>query len=1030
MKTSSRNSAFALAITLVLMVLVVTVIVAYLANTRTDRSSSSIYANQQRAKMIAESGLTAATKLLAENTRYGNYITAMPAPSPAPSSHYTEIYRPTNPADTARALKADDYLTFANAAGEILVSLASPTPGAPPIPQVDPRPTPSLVYPNPNPTPLPVFALTSPTPALLASNSYNFNQVVRLGGTSAGRLVDPDVLPAFGQWVRVRNSSGELIGRYAFFIEDESMKVNVNATGNNLGTPNLRINDLKAVPASTPASQIQEIDPTSVLPAADRSAGNAALLALGSPQSRLASKSTIALLDKWSSTEKYAHLLTSVSQDDNTTAKGWKRMDLNKVVADAEAVGTASAKVDAATKVANWIRDAWTGRTPLANLQYLQLFKDDRLRLQIAANIVDYIDQDSIPTDMGDVIPVDDSGFPYPEAIAVIGIEKMPYLVAVHVLYEASNGTFPGSGTGQFTVTLKMKLQFRFLNLFEADLDLANHIGSIEVQGVPNITKNGFDVFPTPSRAPSPAKLYTIPLASLMPVNPSPTPLPATTTTVPVGVDGSSDSGARTFQTGWLEDQTVTFTVTSSDAKPRFVAGKLVVRMLGKANERLDITTIAISPNPNGTGYNAPSSGNDSVGDFLNDSKSAARQIASINLTYGQIGTTTLEFGDPRFRSRLITERWRNILRTDKPRVDSSTDKAEASIRAYAFDWYDNIGDRPLSFIRNKPMLSIGELGHISAAEYPWRSIYLQHPERPTNTSQAGPKDDVPLRRSQAQDFPLLDLFRAGGADSRIGAVNVNTQQQFLPANGAIPVFPLQGLFLGVPLGTSLPSPTPISLTQSTPAAATPTPSPADRLSTGVNLLVNSTTVAPASGQFIGTNPLPYRIASISNKRAGLPGETATVDTSPARPYFTAGEIASTLSRLLSASESSDAGSSTSRSKVVYSALRSDPQSTTTVQFYRRDFQVEQAFREVSNSITTRGNVFRALYVGQSIKDQKDSAGNLGQVENSNEVTSEYLGEAYIQRVPTFVADSSISPDVMKTADSSYRILSQRAVTE
>ncbi len=51
MITSRRTSGFALAVTLVLMALIIIVIVAYLANTRTDRSTSSIYANQLRAKM-------------------------------------------------------------------------------------------------------------------------------------------------------------------------------------------------------------------------------------------------------------------------------------------------------------------------------------------------------------------------------------------------------------------------------------------------------------------------------------------------------------------------------------------------------------------------------------------------------------------------------------------------------------------------------------------------------------------------------------------------------------------------------------------------------------------------------------------------------------------------------------------------------------------------------------------------------------------------------------------------------------------
>jgi len=88
--------------------------------------------------------------------------------------------------------------------------------------------------------------------------------------------------------------------------------------------------------------------------------------------------------------------------------------------------------------------------------------------------------------------------------------------------------------------------------------------------------------------------------------------------------------------------------------------------------------------------------------------------------------------------------------------------------------------------------------------------------------------------------------------------------------------------------------------------------------------------------------------------------------------------------------------------------------------------QVEEPFRKVSNSITTRGNVFRVLYVGQSVRDTVNKNGKVDQ----GEVTAEYLGEAFIERVSNFQSDTTINPDVMKTAGSSYRLLAQRVITE
>ena len=457
MISGSDRKGFALTFTLILLTLVVIVVVAYLSSTRIERSTSSVYANRSRAQMMANSGLACAIHLLKDNTRYGNYITAMPAPSPSPSSIYTEIYRPTDPADSTHAVKADDYLRLDNAAGEILVSRAT----ANSLPGPDPRP-----IPEPIPTPLPAssqFSVTSPT--FSPNNSYDFNQIVTIGSTT-GRLVQPSPSPApspaYAEWVNVRDSDSQLIGRYAFFIEDESMKVNGNYAGNNVGGSNMRVNDLSTpLPASTPASQIQEIDPSAILPtSASRAAADTSLTNLGNAGSRLSSRLTLGLLTNWNSSfPDYAHLATVFSEDDNTTARGWQRLDLNALTSG---ISDNAAKVAAATKLANWIRDAWTGSTSIANLQDYQMFGDDWSRKQIAANIVDYLTSDNTPTDIGDITP---SGFAI--AVPVIGLKKTPYLSGVNIVYQASNSTYPGSGSGTFTATLKMKVQVQFMNLYK-----------------------------------------------------------------------------------------------------------------------------------------------------------------------------------------------------------------------------------------------------------------------------------------------------------------------------------------------------------------------------------------------------------------------------------------------------------------------------------------------------------------------------------------------------------------------------------
>ena len=81
----------------------------------------------------------------------------------------------------------------------------------------------------------------------------------------------------------------------------------------------------------------------------------------------------------------------------------------------------------------------------------------------------------------------------------------------------------------------------------------------------------------------------------------------------------------------------------------------------------------------------------------------------------------------------------------------------------------------------------------------------------------------------------------------------------------------------------------------------------------------------------------------------------------------------------------------------------------------QRDMQVEQLYREVSNSITTRGNVFRVLYVGQALKNGL--------------VQAEFLGEAFVKRSAVFTPNSS-NPDIVQTTDSTYKLIANRVITE
>ena len=65
------------------------------------------------------------------------------------------------------------------------------------------------------------------------------------------------------------------------------------------------------------------------------------------------------------------------------------------------------------------------------------------------------------------------------------------------------------------------------------------------------------------------------------------------------------------------------------------------------------------------------------------------------------------------------------------------------------------------------------------------------------------------------------------------------------------------------------------------------------------------------------------------------------------------------------------------------------------------------------------------LYVGQAIKDLNRN----GAVDSPQDIQSEYLGEAFIERQSAFTPEGS-NPDATETSDSRFRLLANRVITE
>lgn len=576
-----------------------------------------------------------------------------------------------------------------------------------------------------------------------------------------------------------------------------------------------------------------------------------------------------------------------------------------------------------------------------------------------------YIDSDDVPTDVGDVVPPT-----YAAAIPVIGVEKIPHVGAIAVIYEAS-----GRPPGGTTATMKMKLRFTFINLFESVINLEQSLSRIDVSGIPVILKNSQVVFDKY------AQTFPVPVLSLHAVDGS-------GYDVPPGINGTSGSGARTFETDWIVNgETVSFPLTGG--RPTFESGEVSVQVLGLPSSgtppRLDVIGAPTSGLPN-THYARTANGNP-TGDFLLDSDTQPRSVAAIYLLEKVTGTLTQDFGDPRYRPSLLNERWRRLNQTDDQALSDRVDLVDSNPRIYAVDWFDNAGDRPLAFIRNGPLLNVGELGNVAACEYPWRTLYLQYPERPSTSGSAVAATQVNDRRSNAVDYALMDLFRTDSINPprRSGRLNINSQQKFGTQQNA-----LASLFLGIPVGVQ----------------------------TMAQLQVDRLAVASQSAT----------ISSVFNRRvaAGPPP-----DNNPRKPFFQIGELAPVLSRLINTSQGgSGTIGSPGRSIVTYSALRTIATNTAEANpNLQRDTQVEQTFRKVSNAITTRGNVFRVLYVGQAVKDFDRLGPKNGIVDGPEEIVAEYLGEAFFERIGRLSPDAT-NPDIVRTSDSDYRMLSNRVITE
>ena len=205
--------------------------------------------------------------------------------------------------------------------------------------------------------------------------------------------------------------------RYAYWVDDESAKVNVNVAGTRSADPN--------------GQTMAAIDLTALFSSADQQAitNFVATVRPFDTLDCLQQTNSISQLDEYTN----QFYMTTVSTSPDYTPWGTKRLNLSNIVATASSPQAAVAVVASALSDINLTNFFGVNQTFSNKYPSVQ---------QIAANIVDYINTNNIPTDSG-------SGWNDTTTPAYLGLKQTPYLnelVISNTIVITTNPPAPAGG--------------------------------------------------------------------------------------------------------------------------------------------------------------------------------------------------------------------------------------------------------------------------------------------------------------------------------------------------------------------------------------------------------------------------------------------------------------------------------------------------------------------------------------------------------------------------------------------------------
>jgi len=406
--TFQKRRASSLVVTLLVIVVLSTIVVAFMQSMSIERMTAKSVRNRVQADLAADAGIAAANRLVTDLfSRYPDSATAWQTLQAGPTTEGTVFYFRAQPIANVSAT---------NLPGATNSAAYNSTPGNPLTVQTYGWPLISGAAPAVGNSLNSAFSS-----AFTSSNSVDLNY--RNGiGTTPGQAQKQ----LLAQWLYLTNNQGVTNARYAYWIDDESFKVNVSLAGDTLrGATSLGTN-ASEIPLQGILSAATNIS------SPDSTAATIKTIRQSFPGDLLPSYLSISQASTLEGTnaigDQLKFVATANSSTLNVSRSGFKRVNINNIFTDGSNPRTQLDRFITTVTNSNaaplfgerFYRDSTSMSSLIINRTTDVSAANSQMYMQrLAANVKDYIDSDSQPT-----IISNSPGFPLvPAGTPTEGIE-------------------------------------------------------------------------------------------------------------------------------------------------------------------------------------------------------------------------------------------------------------------------------------------------------------------------------------------------------------------------------------------------------------------------------------------------------------------------------------------------------------------------------------------------------------------------------------------------------------------------------